>query len=126
ELNGQDEGTFWSIDSIRGTDPQLHLKTWFGNPDALYIMQYFTREQIGTWNWEALQNDEYEALLAKARTTIDEGERGKLYQRMQEIMEASGDFLFISHEAYTVLSRDTMQPAFLPDGRPVFADFRLK
>lgn len=126
ELNGQDEGTFWSIDSIRGTDPQLHLKTWFGNPDALYIMQYFTREQIGTWNWEALQNDEYEALLAKARTTIDEGERSKLYQRMQEIMEASGDFLFISHEAYTVLSRDTMQPAFLPDGRPVFADFRLK
>lgn len=126
ELNGQDEGTFWSIDSIRGTDPQLHLKTWFGNPDALYIMQYFTREQIGTWNWESLQNDEYEALLAKARTTIDEGERGKLYQRMQEIMEASGDFLFISHEAYTVLSRDTMQPAFLPDGRPVFADFRLK
>ena len=126
ELNGQDEGTFWSIDSIRGTDPQLHLKSWFGNPDALYIMQYFTREQIGSWNWEALQNDEYEALVNKARTTIDEGERGKIYQCMQEIMEASGDFLFISHEAYTVLSRDTMEPAYLPDGRPVFAGFRLK
>jgi peptide/nickel transport system substrate-binding protein len=126
ELNGQDEGTFWSIDSIRGTDPQLHLKSWFGNPDALYIMQYFTREQIKSWNWEALQNDEYEALVDQARTTIDEGARSKIYQRMQEIMEASGDFLFISHEAYTVLSRDTMEAAYLPDGRPVFAAFRLK
>jgi len=126
ELNGQDEGTFWSIDSIRGTDPQMHLKSWFGNPDALYIMQYFTREQIGSWNWEALQNDEYEALVDKARTTIDEAERAAIYQRMQEIMEASGDFLFISHGTYTVLSRDTIEAAYLPDGRPVFAGFRLK
>ena len=126
ELNGQDEGTFWSIDSIRGTDPQLHLKSWFGNPDALYIMQYFTREQIGSWNWEALQNDEYEALVEKARTTPDEAERAGIYQRMQEIMMESGDFLFLSHAAYTVLSRDTMQVGRLPDGRPVFAAFRLK
>lgn len=126
ELNGQDEGTFWSIDSIRGTDPQLHLKTWSGNPDALYILQYFTREQLGSWNWEALQNDEYEALVDKARSAQDEAERGRIYQRMQEIMEGSGNFLFISHEAYTVLSRDTMEAAHLPDGRPVFAGFRMK
>lgn len=126
ELNGQDEGTFWSIDSIRGTDPQLHLKTWFGNPDALCILQYFTREQVGSWNWEALQNDEYEALVDTARTTVDEAERGGIYQRLQEIMEQSGDFLFISHEAYTVLSRNTMEAAYLPDGRPVFAGFRMK
>jgi peptide/nickel transport system substrate-binding protein len=126
ELNGQDEGTFWSIDSIRGTDPQLHLKSWFGNPDVLYFLQYFTREQVGSWNWEAHQNDEYEALIARARTTIDENERAKLYIRMQEILEASGDFLLISHEAYTALSRDTMVPASLPDGRPIFAGFKLK
>ena len=126
ELNGQDEGTFWSIDSIRGTDPQLHLKTWFGNPDALYILQYFTREQVGSWDWEALQNDEYEALVDTARTTVDEAERGGIYQRLQEIMEQSGHFLFISHQADTVLSRNTMEAAYLPDGRPVFARFRMK
>ncbi len=83
ELNGQDEGTFWSIDSIRGTDPQLHLKSWFGNPDFLYFLQYFTRAQIGSWNWEALQNDEYEALIVQARSTSDDAEHARLYVLVQ-------------------------------------------
>lgn len=34
ELNGQDEGTFWSFDEIRAADLQLHLKAWTANTEG--------------------------------------------------------------------------------------------
>lgn len=123
ELNAQDEGTFWSIDSIRAADLQLHLKAWTGNPDGLYIMQYFTTEQLGSWNWEAFQNPDYEALVATARATPDGPERAALYVKMQDMLEESGDFLFITSEPWAVVTRKGMTPGLLPDGRPVFAAF---
>ena len=124
DLNGEDEGTFWSIDAKRAADLQLHLKSWTGNPDGLYTMQYFTTEQLGKWNWEAFQNPEYEALVAKARATPDGPERAAIYVKMQDMLEQSGDFLFITHEPYTVVTRKGITPGLLPDGRPVFAAFR--
>ena len=87
-------------------------------------MQYFTTEQLGKWNWEAFQNPEYEALVAKARATPDGPERAAIYVKMQDMLEQSGDFLFITHEPYTVVTRKGITPGLLPDGRPVFAAFR--
>ncbi len=122
ELNAQDEGTFWSIDAA-SADMQLHLKSWTGNPDGFYMMQYFTSDQVGIWNWEGMQNAEYDALVEKARVTLDDSERGALYVKMQDMMEDSGDFVFITHEGSTVLSRKGMTAGTLPDGRPVFGAF---
>jgi peptide/nickel transport system substrate-binding protein len=124
ELNGQDEGTFWSYDASRAAELQLHLKSWTGNPDGLYTLQYFTSDQVGVWNWEGLANSEYDALVAQARTTLDDAERGALYVKMQDILVASGDFLFLTQEPLTAMWRDTMVPAILPDGRPMFGGFR--
>jgi peptide/nickel transport system substrate-binding protein len=124
ELNGQDEGTFWSIDEIRAADLQLHLKAWTGNPDGYYILQYFIEDQIGLWNWEGFASDKFATLLAQARATEDVSERGALYQKMQALMEQSGSFVFINQEPAVLLYRDTIEPGVLPDGRPVFHAFR--
>ena len=123
DLNAQDEGTFWSIDAIRAADLQLHLKSWTGNPDGLYTMQYFTKQQLGSWNWEAFQNSDYEALVAEARATPDGPARAAIYIKMQDMLEQSGDSLFITHEPYTVITRNGIIPGLLPDGRPVFGAF---
>lgn len=124
EVNGQDEGTFWSIDEAKTADMQLHLKAWTGNPDTHYTLQYFVADQIGIWNWEAFEDDEYNQLLNQARATTDDAERGKIYERMQEILEESGSFLFISQSAYPTIYRNTIKPGMLPDGRPVFHAFK--
>ncbi|UWQ79866.1 ABC transporter substrate-binding protein [Leisingera sp. S132] len=124
DLNGQDEGTFWSVDESRAADLQLHVKSWTGNPDGLYMMQYFTSDQVGVWNWEGLSNPEYDALVQKARTSTDDTERGKLYAQMQALMVDSGNFLFLTNEPLTILWNDKVVPATLPDGRPVFAGFK--
>ena len=125
ELNGQDEGTFWSLDEARAADLQLHLKSWTGYPDGYYIMQYFTEEQIGYWNWEGFADAEFEALLVQARDTSDEAARGEIYKTMQAIMEDSGSFAFVSNEMTGLLYRDTLIPGILPDCRPVFHAFRF-
>ncbi len=124
ELNGQDEGSFWSVDEARAADLQLHVKSWTGNPDGIYTMQYFTSDQVGVWNWEGLSNPDYDALVETARRSTDDAERGRLYKQMQEMMETSGDFLFLTNEPLTILWNDKIVPATLPDGRPVFAGFK--
>ena len=124
ELNGQDEGTFWSVDEIRAADLQLHLKAWTGNPDGYYTMQYFVEDQIGYWNWEGFASDDYVAMLHEARMTVDDDARGEIYKKMQAMLEDSGSFVFVSQEPLAVLHRDTLSPGTLPDGRPVFHAFR--
>ncbi len=124
DLNGQDEGTFWSIDEAKAADMQLHLKAWTGNPEGFYTLQYFVGDQIGVWNWEAFQDQEYERLLEEARVTQDPEERGKIYETMQQMLEESGTFLFISQDPYVVLHRNGIIPGILPDGRPVFHAFK--
>ena len=61
---------------------------------------------------------------AVARATPDGPERAAIYVKMQDMLEQSGDFLFITHEPYTVVTRKGITPGLLPDGRPVFAAFR--
>ncbi|MGB7285523.1 MAG: ABC transporter substrate-binding protein, partial [Salaquimonas sp.] len=124
ELNGLDEGAFWSVDEARAADLQLHLKAWTGNPDGFYTMQYFVEDQIGAWNWEGFANKEYEAMLSEARILVDDDARGDVYKKMQSMLEESGDFVFVSQETIGLLYRDTLIPGILPDGRPVFHAFR--
>lgn len=124
ELNGQDEGTFWSVDEIRAADLQLHLKAWTGNPEAFYMLQYFVEDQIGLWNWEGFASDAYVALLEQARVEQDEAKRGEIYKEMQGMLEASGSFVFVTQEPVALLHREGMIPGILPDGRPVFHAFR--
>lgn len=124
ELNGQDEGTFWSVDEIRAADLQMHLKAWTGNPEGYYTLQYFVEDQIGYWNWEGYASDEYDALLAEARATADDTARGEIYVKLQTLLEESGSFVFVSQEPTVLLYRDTIKPGILPDGRPVFHAFK--
>ncbi len=124
DLNAQDEGTFWNIDEAKAADMQMHLKAWTGNPEGFYTLQYFVGDQIGVWNWEAYQDDEYERLLEEARVTQDAAARGEIYETMQQMLEDSGTFLFIAQDPYVVVHRKGMVPGILPDGRPVFHAFK--
>lgn len=123
-LNGQDEGTYWSVDAASMSDLELTLQTWSGNPDGFYMLQYFVEDQIGVWNWQSYHSPEYDALVAEARMTEDPDQRGVLYERMQDLLADSGTFIFLAHEPRVAVWRTTIEPGFLPDGRPVFADFR--
>ena len=92
--------------------------------DPSWATVWFTPEQIGVWNWERWNSPEFGELHKKALVELDPAKRDVMYKHMQDLMEQSGCYVFLTHEVQGVLSRDTTQPALLPDGRPLHALFR--
>ena len=64
------------------------------------------------------------ALEAAAKAETDTKKRTEMYQRMQDIMEESGAYRFLTHEATPVIYNKSIKPAFRPDGLPLLRYFR--
>jgi peptide/nickel transport system substrate-binding protein len=54
----------------------------------------------------------------------DPAARDRMYRRMQDLMEASGAYVFLTHEINAAVFRDNLAPALLPDGGVVLPDFQ--
>lgn len=128
QINQHDSGSFWSLgDESKGDrwkKVQLFLMRFSSAPDPYYATQWFTKEQVGVWNWERFRNDEYNELHMKAAAEPDPQKRDKMYRRMQDLMEMSGAYLFITHEGNPVIYRNTIVPAMRPDGLPLLRYFK--
>jgi peptide/nickel transport system substrate-binding protein len=84
---------------------------------------WFTSQQLGQWNWERFSNEEFDRLNDLALATSGEAERNRMYQRMQDIMEESGCYRFISNGVMPQIIRKTIRPAFTPDGYAILRGF---
>jgi peptide/nickel transport system substrate-binding protein len=122
-------GSFYTLGVESGSDNwrriQLILMRFSMLPDPSFATEWFTPEQIGVWNWERFNSPEFGKLHKQAKRESDAGKRHDMYVRMQDLMEESGCYVFLTHEAVGVLSRDTVTPATLPDGTPVFHQFGI-
>jgi len=49
--------------------------------------------------------------------------RNEMYVAMQNLMEESGDYVFLTHEAVGVVYRNTVVAATMPNGTPIFHKF---
>lgn len=127
EVNLHESGAFWSLgDSSAGErykDIQLILNRFSMAPDPSYATAWFVTSQKGIWNWERYSDEEFDKLEAKAKATSDNGMRDEMYQKMQDMMEESGAYRFITHEATPVIYRNSIKPAFRPDGLPLIRAF---
>ena len=103
---------------------QLVLNRFSNTPEPYYATQWFTKEQIGIWNWEHFGNDEYDSLHKAAAIETDPAKRDKMYKKMMDLMEESGAYTFITHEAVPNIYRNTVKPALRPDGVPMWRYFK--
>ena len=128
EINSHDSGSFWSLgDESKGDrwkEIQLVLNRFSSAPDPYYAAQWFTKDQIGVWNWERFANEEYNDLHQKAAVESDPKKRDEMYRRMQDLMEMSGAYHFITHEANPAIYRNSIVPALRPDGLPLLRYFK--
>jgi peptide/nickel transport system substrate-binding protein len=129
EIRPHDSGTFWTIgDESAGDawkDLQLILNRFSMQPDPSFATAWFTPEQIGVWNWERFNSEEFGALHDRAIVETDPEKRHDVYVRMQELMEESGAYVFLTHELTAAIYRDHIVPGLLPDGNVRFAEFRF-
>lgn len=128
EIKQNDSGTFWTLGDDSSGDYWQELQLILGRfsmePDPSWATVWFTPEQIGVWNWERFDNAEFAELHAQGLVEQDVAERDRIYKRMQDIMEESGQYVFLTHEVTGILHRDTLEPGLKPNGEPIFGAFR--
>ncbi|RWB65977.1 MAG: peptide ABC transporter substrate-binding protein [Mesorhizobium sp.] len=128
-VNSRDPGTFWSLgvesEGASWKDLQLFIMTFSGLPDPYDYVTWFVQDQVGIWNWQRFRSQRFDELNAKGLSINDPDERAKLYQEMQDLMEDSGAFRFLTNETNPVMYRTTqMKAAMRPDGTPLYIDFQ--
>src|SRR5205085_5750299 len=93
-------------------------------PDPSWATAWFLPSQIGVWNWERWNSPEFDELHRQALVETDTAKRAGIYIRMQDLMEESGAYIFITHEVAGVIYRDTIAPAMMPAARGILPDFQ--
>jgi peptide/nickel transport system substrate-binding protein len=128
DIRAQDSSTFLTIGrqdlGDRWRDVQLFLQNFVGMADPYYSMTWFISAQMGLWNWERFDNAEFDELNDQALATSDEAERSRIYWRMQDLMEESGCYRFVTNGVMPTIVRNNVEPAFRPDGYAVLREFR--
>src|SRR3546814_12005099 len=95
----------------------MYLMRFCTNPDPQEATQWFTRDQIGVWNWERWKNDEYDALYKQGIAESDPEKRDAIYLRMQEIMEDTGAYVWINPEPEVFVHRKDIKEIGRAPGR---------
>lgn len=128
QIDQYETGSFWSLgveaDGDQWQDLQLFLFTFTMQPDPSWATIWFTSEQVGVWNWQRFSNPDFDRLNTEAATELDPEKRAAMYIEMQDIMEESGDFVFLTFEPVGTLTAAGIIPALRPDGWPILPRFR--
>jgi len=128
QINVHDSGTYWTLGDQSKGDAwkrlNLLLQRYTTAPDPSWATTWFVPSQIGVWNWERWDSPEFGALHAKALVEFDRAARAAMYVRMQDLMEESGAYLFLTHEVSSVLHRDSVSPGLMPDARFILPAMR--
>lgn len=127
QVNVQDSGSFWTIgmesEGERWKNMQLIINRFSMLPDPYYATSWFVTDQVGVWNWERFSREEFDEMHQAALSETDSEKRGEIYRKMQDMMEESGAYRFLTHEASPVMFRDDVSPALRPDARPLYIGF---
>lgn len=117
QLEVLDSDRFWSMgEGEAGRNLELSLQEFGGKADPSFLTQWFVSGQVGEWNWQRWKSEEYDALKQQADSIVDEARRGELYIRMQQLMEDSAAFIWLTHGVNVFAAKKWLQPSVLPNG----------
>jgi peptide/nickel transport system substrate-binding protein len=117
ELQVLDGGAFWSMGrGEAGQGLELSLQRFGGKADPAFQMQWFTSDQVGNWNWQRWQSPEFDTLFSQGASTMDVAARNRAYLRMQQLMDESAAYIWLTHERNVFGHRAWLAPAVLPNG----------
>ena len=124
-IQPQDSATFYAIPGAGGGGPnrQLVYSGYITEPDPSWSIVWFTKAQIGQWNWTEWTDPTFEANYAKATKTFDVAERTKLYVQMQEIWDASASIVWVAYQTDLFGGKKYVKPSIRPDGTLLLWDF---
>ncbi|MEY4872179.1 MAG: hypothetical protein RLZZ563_1509 [Pseudomonadota bacterium] len=122
EIQPVDDAAYWALgDKTAGEDYksiELVLMNFAGGIDPTENLVWFRPEQIGVYNWSFFDSAEFETLFQSSMTEADAEKRRTMFNRMEDLMEESGGFIFICFEPYLAIHDSNLVPVILADGHP--------
>jgi peptide/nickel transport system substrate-binding protein len=122
EIQPTDDAAYWALGDKTAGDQyktiELVLMNFAGGIDPTENLVWFRPDQIGIYNWSHFDSAEYESLYQASLTEQDTEKRRAMFNRMEDLMEESGGFVFICFEPYLALHDANLKPAILADGHP--------
>ena len=129
EILTYDPGTYWTLgleeEGEAWRDLQLMLLRFTSTPDPSYGLQWFTPSQVGIWNWERWNSPEFGELYKQSVIELDAAKRNAILTRMQDLMEESGAYIFLTHGVNAALNNQRIVPASAPDLGISLREFRM-
>jgi peptide/nickel transport system substrate-binding protein len=123
-----DSGPFWNLGLESKGDEWKSLQMWWMryrmSPDPSDAIQWFVKSQVGIWNWERWSDPEYEELWTKGLAETNADKRQKIYERMQEIMEDTGAYVWITHDPLNYIHQASLVPTFDTGGELLVERFK--
>ncbi len=115
EVDAQEGGTYWNSgkDEI-GKNLDMFIVRFAGKLDPNFLMQWFTSNQIGVWNWQRFNSPEFDALYKASLAETDPAKRAQLVIQAQELMDKSAAFIWLTNDAAFVVHDAKVKPAYLP------------
>lgn len=119
EIKNYDDGVYWTLGDKNGETwktLELVLMNFAGGVDPSENLTWFRPSQIGVYNWSQFDSPEFETLYQQGMAETDQDKRAVLYRKMQDLMEQSGGFVFITHETFAAVVREGLKPSIMADG----------
>jgi peptide/nickel transport system substrate-binding protein len=122
DIQPVEDAAYWALgDKTAGEDYksiELVLMNFAGGIDPTENLVWFRPEQIGVYNWSFFDSAEFETLFQSSMTEPDAEKRRAMFNRMEDLMEESGGFIFICFEPYLAIHDSNLVPVILADGHP--------
>jgi peptide/nickel transport system substrate-binding protein len=127
-LKPLDSGPYWNLgQESQGEDwkdSQMWIMQYRTNPDPASAIQWFVKDQVGVWNWERWSDPEFEELWIKGLAETDIEKRAAIYIRMQDIMEDTGAYIWITHAPLFYGHIETVIPEMDGSGQPMIQNYK--
>jgi peptide/nickel transport system substrate-binding protein len=124
-----EDAVYWSLGDKTAGDAYLSLElvlmNFAGGVDPTENLVWFRPDQIGVYNWSFFDSAEYEELYQASLLETDVEKRKTMFNRMEDLMEESGGFIFICFEPFVALHDTNLKPVILADGHPDPVRFTL-
>ena len=122
EIQPTEEAAYWALGDKTQGDAykalELVLMNFAGGIDPTENLVWFRPDQIGVYNWSFFDSKEFEDLYQQGVVEQDDAKRKAIFNRMEDLMEDSGGFVFICFEPYVAIHDENLRPVILADGHP--------
>ena len=125
QIESHEGGSFWSLVETKGKEGlDMQFQRWLAPPDLSWTTQWLLSTQAGVWNWQWFESKEFDDLHFAALGETDNGKRATMLMNLQQMLDDSACYLWITQPPRPMVWQDNVVPAMKPNGDPRLELFR--